>query len=68
MKKIYSIFFALIFLANLNQLKAQVTSGWTFIVSGTSTTLLGVAVPSENICYVSGISGIIRKSIDGGAT
>ena len=67
MKKNYFNFFVLLFvLIGLNT-HAQ-TGSWAPLVSGTSSNLLGVSAPSTYVCYVSGASGVIQKTSDGGVS
>ena len=47
------------------QLNAQT---WTALTSGTTSSLVAVAVPSIDTAYVVGVSGIILKTINGGTT
>lgn len=56
-------------IATLNsfKIKAQ-TATWTPLISGTSVSLIGVAAISDDTCYVSGASGTILKTVNGGAT
>jgi photosystem II stability/assembly factor-like uncharacterized protein len=62
MKKIYSVIL-IVFISF--QINAQT---WTALTSGTSTSLVAVAVPSIDTAYVAGASGIILKTINGGIT
>ncbi len=62
MKKLYIIILATFFSLEIN---AQT---WTILNSGTTTYLQGVAAISPSVCYVCGFSGLIMKTIDGGAT
>ncbi len=41
---------------------------WAPLTSGTTTTLLGVSVPSNSTTFVCGASGTIRKTVNGGLT
>jgi photosystem II stability/assembly factor-like uncharacterized protein len=44
------------------------SQNWTKLVSGTTQHLLGISVPSEEVCYVAGNSGTILKTTNSGAT
>lgn len=52
-------------LFSAHQLKSQT---WTPQISGITTHLLGVSAPSSTVCYVSGSSGKILKTINGGTS
>lgn len=41
---------------------------WAPLTSGTTINLLGVSVPSSNLCFVCGATGTIRKTSDAGTT
>jgi len=65
MKKNYSLIIAFFIVIFAPSLKAQ-TGTWTALTSGTTNNFLGVYAPSTTDCYVSGFSGDIRKTTNGG--
>ena len=60
-------YYLLISLFFAGVLQAQ-TGSWVPLTSGTSNNFLGVSAPSSAICYVSGLSGDIRKTSNGGVS
>ncbi|MES2593573.1 MAG: YCF48-related protein [Bacteroidota bacterium] len=61
-RKLFFSIFILLFSAY--QLKSQ---SWSQLTSGVTNHLLGVSAPTSNTCYVSGYSGKILKTSNGGA-
>ena len=64
MKKIFSLLLLFCFASTIGF--AQGT--WAPLVSGTTTTLLGVSTPSSALCFVCGATGTIRKTTNAGST